>query len=73
MAVWIARALWILGALALIAEMFLLANPRYRVPPASEWEDFEARRFTIRKPKRFRAGDLRQFHPHRIHPAQEAS
>ncbi len=58
MAVWIARALWILGALALIAEMFFLANPRYRVPPASEWEDFEGRRFTIRKPKRFRAGDV---------------
>jgi hypothetical protein len=38
MNIWVIRSLWILGAVALIAEMFLLANPRYRVPPPSEWE-----------------------------------
>lgn len=58
MTIWAIRALWILGVLALIVEMFLLANPRYRVPGPSEWETFEARRFSIRKPKRFRAGDV---------------
>jgi hypothetical protein len=58
MNIWVIRSLWILGAVALIAEMFLLANPRYRVPPPSEWETFESKRFSIRKPKRFRAGDV---------------
>ncbi|MEN3000984.1 MAG: hypothetical protein ABDI19_03975 [Armatimonadota bacterium] len=58
MTIWAIRALWILGLLALIVEMFLLANPRYRVPSPSEWETFEGRRFSIRKPKRFRAGDV---------------
>ncbi len=58
MTIWAIRALWILGVLALIAEMFLLANPRYRIPAPSEWETFEGRRFSIRKPKRFRAGEV---------------
>ncbi|GBC92084.1 hypothetical protein HRbin15_00547 [bacterium HR15] len=58
MAIWAIRALWILGLVALIAEMFLLANPRYRVPGPNDWESFEGRRFSIRKPKRFRAGDV---------------
>ncbi len=57
MSIWAIRGLWILGALALIVEMFILANPRYRVPSPSEWESYDTPRFTIRKPKRFRAGD----------------
>ncbi len=55
MNVWLIRIIWILGALVLIGEMFLLANPRHRVPDPSEWENYEANRFTIRKPQRLRA------------------
>jgi hypothetical protein len=49
------RIFWIVGLIALVAEMVILANPRQVAPQrASDWEIREQGRFRVRAPKRFR-------------------
>ncbi|MCX7992876.1 MAG: hypothetical protein N2651_04315 [Fimbriimonadales bacterium] len=49
------RIFWIVGLIALIAELVILANPRQTAPQkASDWEIVQQGRFQIRTPKRFR-------------------
>ncbi|MCS7301099.1 MAG: hypothetical protein NZ556_06045, partial [Fimbriimonadales bacterium] len=49
------RIFWIVGLIALIAELVILANPRQVAPQkASDWEIVQQGRFQIRAPKRFR-------------------
>jgi uncharacterized membrane protein (UPF0136 family) len=49
------RIFWIVGLIALVAEMVILANPRQVAPQkASDWEIREHGRFRVRAPKRFR-------------------
>ena len=49
------RIFLIVGLIALVAEMVILANPRQVAPQkASDWEIREQGRFRVRAPKRFR-------------------
>ena len=49
------RIFWIVGLIALVAEMVILANPRQVAPQrASDWEIREQGQFRVRAPKRFR-------------------
>ncbi len=49
------RIFWVVGLIALIAELVILANPRQSVPlRASDWEVVQQGRFQVRVPKRFR-------------------
>jgi hypothetical protein len=49
------RIFWIVGLIALVAEMVILANPRQVAPQrASDWEIREQGLFRVRAPKRFR-------------------
>jgi hypothetical protein len=49
------RIFWIVGLIALVAEMVILANPRQIAPQrASDWEIREQGLFRVRAPKRFR-------------------
>jgi hypothetical protein len=49
------RIFWIVGLIALVAEMVILANPRQVAPQrASDWEIREQGLFRVRVPKRFR-------------------
>lgn len=49
------RIFWIVGLIALVAEMVILANPRQVAPQrASDWEIREQGRFRVRAPKQFR-------------------
>ncbi|BCW96723.1 MAG: hypothetical protein WHS44_10280 [Fimbriimonadales bacterium] len=51
------RIFWIVGVIALVAEMVILANPRQVAPQrASDWEIREQGRFRVRAPKQFRLG-----------------
>ena len=50
------RIFWIVGLIALVAEMVILANPRQVAPQkASDWEIREQGRFRVRAPKRLRS------------------
>lgn len=49
------RIFWIVGLIALIAELVILANPRQVAPQrAADWEIVQRGRFQLRVPKRFR-------------------
>ncbi|MFN3689348.1 MAG: hypothetical protein ACK4UU_00305 [Fimbriimonadales bacterium] len=49
------RIFWIVGLIALVAELIILANPRQATPQqASDWEIVQQGRFQLRAPKRFR-------------------
>ncbi|MCL6534475.1 MAG: hypothetical protein K6U77_00240 [Armatimonadetes bacterium] len=49
------RIFWIVGLIALVAEMVILANPRQIAPQrASDWEIREQGRFRVRAPKHLR-------------------
>jgi hypothetical protein len=49
------RIFWIVGLIALVAEMVILANPRQVAPQkASDWEIREQGRFRVRAPKQLR-------------------
>lgn len=49
------RIFWIVGLIALVAEMVILANPRQIAPQrASDWEIREQGRFRVRAPKQLR-------------------
>lgn len=52
--IWTYRILWILGALAIIGQMMLMSNPRYRMPADSEWDFFQNSRLELRKPKQWK-------------------
>ncbi|OYT70262.1 MAG: hypothetical protein CFK49_07570 [Armatimonadetes bacterium JP3_11] len=48
------RIFWIVGLIALIAELVILANPRQSTPQkASDWEIVQRGRFQLRAPKQF--------------------
>lgn len=48
------RIFWIVGLIALIAELVILANPRQTAPQkASDWEIVQRGRFQLRVPKQF--------------------
>jgi len=50
------RIFWIVGLIALVAEMVILANPRQVAPQrASDWEIREQGRFRVRAPKQLRS------------------
>jgi hypothetical protein len=56
--IWTYRFLWIIGALAIIAQMMIMSNPRYRMPDDSEWNFFENSRLALRKPKQWKQSAL---------------
>lgn len=56
--IWIYRSLWILGALAIIGQMYLMSNPRYRMPDESGWDFFQNSRLELRKPKKWKQNIL---------------
>lgn len=48
------RIFWIMGLIALIAELVILANPRQATPQkASDWEIVQRGRFQLRVPRQF--------------------
>jgi len=48
------RIFWIVGLVALVAEMIILANPRQVAPHrAADWQIQEKGRFRVRAPRRF--------------------
>lgn len=56
------RILWIVGLVALIVELALLANPRVRAPQSSkEWQIVQEGSFTMRAPKQFRSARVPNF------------
>lgn len=56
--IWTYRILWILGALAIVGQMYLMSNPRHRMPDESEWDFFQNSRLELRKPKKWKQSVL---------------